>query len=95
MTYEEIIAEGVLSFGLTPEEVGNLTYFEFNVMMERYNEKKKDEYEILRNVALNAIINGKRKGNKLIPLFEKTSGYKDTDDILEEREELFNENPFE
>lgn len=60
-------------------------------MMERYNEKKKDEYEITRNVILNAIVNSRRKGNALIPLFEKTQGGKSAEEILEEREELFGE----
>lgn len=60
-------------------------------MMDRYNEKKKDEYEITRNVILNAILNSKRKGNTLIPLFEKSISGKSAEEIFDERKELFGE----
>lgn len=63
-------------------------------MMERYNEKQKNQYEMQRNVYFNAIINTKRKKNtKIIPLFIENTE-KPTIEILEEREELFGNNPF-
>jgi len=40
-------------------------------MMERHNEKKKENYTILRNVILNALANSMQKRNALIPLFEE------------------------
>lgn len=84
-----MIAEGVLCFGLTPEQVGLLTYREFNNMMEAYNEQKKNEYEMQRNVILNAIINSKRKQyTPVIPLFKDDDEMTD-EEKLKEREELF------
>lgn len=79
----------MLAFGLSPEEVGNLTFYEFNVMMERHNEKRKENYTILRNVILNALSNSMKKRNTLIPLFEDEPEIKTKEEILEEREELF------
>lgn len=79
----------MLSFGLSPEQVGNLTFYEFNVMMERHNEKRKENYTILRNVILNALANSMQKRNALIPLFEEEPEQKTKKEILEERKELF------
>lgn len=58
-------------------------------MMEIYNEKMKNNYEMERNVIFNAIINANRKkGKRMIPLFKEHSE-KSTTEILEDREELF------
>ncbi|MFS0591495.1 hypothetical protein AB1L05_07815 [Cytobacillus horneckiae] len=79
----------MIIFGLSPLEVGNLTYLEYSVMMERYNEKMKNDYEMQRNVIFNAIINANRKKNSsMIPLF-KDNSEKTATEIIEEREELF------
>lgn len=92
MSYEEIIAEGVIAFGLSPEEVGNLTFKEFDIMMSRYNEFKRTEYEILRNVCWNAILNALKKRSTVIPLFGNIGiNGKDKSEIMEERKELFGE----
>ena len=61
-------------------------------MMEKYNEKLKNDCEIQRNIVFNAIINTKRKKNtRMIPLFQETND-KTTQEIMAEREELFGEN---
>jgi hypothetical protein len=74
---------------MTPEQVGLLTYREFSTMMEVYNDQKKNEYEMQRNVMLNALINANRKKHsRVIPLF-KENNEKTTNEILAEREELF------
>jgi hypothetical protein len=74
---------------MTPEQVGYLTYREFNTMMKVYNEQKKNDYEMQRNVMLNALINSnRRKGSSLIPLFSEDN-QKTTLEIINEREELF------
>lgn len=79
----------MLAFGLSPQEVGDLTYREFNVMMETYNEQMRNKYEMQRNVIYNAIINANRKrGSSMIPLF-KNNDPKTVSDIIEERKELF------
>lgn len=58
-------------------------------MMEVYNQRKKNEYEMHRNVMLNALINSnRRKGAQVIPLFPKNTE-KTTTEIMDEREELF------
>lgn len=63
-------------------------------MMEKYNEKKRNNYEMQRNVIFNAIINANRKKNtRIIPLF-KDNDERDTVDIMEEREELFGDTDF-
>lgn len=78
-----------MCFGLTPEQVGYLTYREFNTMMEVYNDQKKNEYEMERNVMLNALINANRKkGARILPLFAEENE-KTTTEILDERQELF------
>lgn len=58
-------------------------------MMQRYNQKRKDDYTILRNVILNALANALVKKNALIPLFEEEPNGKTKEEILEERKELF------
>jgi hypothetical protein len=74
---------------MTPEQVGLLTYREFNTMMAAHNEQKKNEYEMQRNVMLNALINANRKkGARVIPLFTDENE-KTTTEIMDEREELF------
>ena len=79
----------MLAFGLSPQEVGDLTYREFNVMMETYNEQMRNKYEMQRNVIYNAIINANRKrGSRMIPLF-KDNDPQTVSDIIEERKELF------
>lgn len=58
-------------------------------MMQRYNQKRKDDYTILRNVILNALANALVKKNTQIPLFEEEPNGKTKEEILEERKELF------
>lgn len=61
--------------------------------MEKYYEKKKNDAELMRNVIINAYINGNRKKNTpLIPLFEEKVE-KTEQEILDERKELFGNNP--
>ena len=58
--------------------------------MEKYNEQMKNEYEMQRNVIFNAIINSNRKKNtRMISLFQDESDEKTTEEIVQEREELF------
>jgi hypothetical protein len=58
-------------------------------MMEVYNEQKKNNFEMERNVMLNALINAnRRKGARLLPLFTEENE-KTTTEIMDERQELF------
>ncbi|ADU30366.1 phage protein [Evansella cellulosilytica DSM 2522] len=60
--------------------------------MEAHNERLKNDYEMQRNVIYNAIINANRKKNsRIVPLFPKDEE-KSTEEIIDEREELFGEN---
>lgn len=87
-----MIAEGVLTFGLSPDEVGELTYKEYNTLMMRHNLQERNGLEMQRNVMLNAIINAFRKKNaRFLPLFEEENKMT-TEEIIQERHELFGRN---
>ncbi len=79
----------MLDFGLSPDEVGELTFREFNTFMTRHNLQERNGLEMQRNVMLNAIINAFRKKNaRFLPLFEKEND-RTAEDVIQERHELF------
>ena len=90
MSKEELIAVGVIRFGLTPCEVGRLSFVEFRALMREWIKMQKEQAQLQRNVVLNAIYNSKRKsGSRIIELFEQEKRQLTPDEAKKEREELF------
>ncbi|MEX3713655.1 hypothetical protein ABFV99_14775 [Cytobacillus horneckiae] len=77
---------------MSANEVGELTYAEYRQMTKTYHDHLRFTKTLDRNVSLNAIVNALRdKNTSFMELFNDDSEEKSTEDILNERRELFGE----
>lgn len=83
----------LMDYNISLTDFWNLTFYEFNLCVERYQFNLKTNMLANRNSTLNAIANVFSKSKKEIPLFpeEEEKEEEKEERLIEQRKELFGE----